>query len=156
MLKSELIYSVIIVILCLTDAMSHPIQPPKRTCGSDLNDRVSKICRPRGGYQRHSLHSRSRRSIVMECCWNVCPDSNIYNYCSNENVLEDSASNSRSSAVSSTTVYYENKSYQHTNDEVGDMTSEESVKSTNVNFFKSRQYGTISPDFRKETIYVKG
>lgn len=132
--------------------MAHPIMPlQQKTCGSDLNDRVARICLPRGGYHQ-SNHSRSKRSIVKECCWNVCPDTNIYYYCSNHDILDDSSDNL---AISTTTVRYMEQ-YQHRNDEVDDTSSKESVKSSNSNFFKSRQYGTISPEFRKEAIYVMG
>lgn len=151
MLKSALIYSAIVLLVCSIYVMSSPISPQKRTCGSDLNDRVSRICLPRGGYQRHSNHSRSKRSIVKECCWNVCPDSNIFYYCSNQNVLVDS-SLPANDAVRSTTVYYHTE--QQNDGSVEDLVTERSIMSTNLNFFKSRQYGTISPEFRKEAIYV--
>lgn len=124
--------------------MSHS---PRKTCGSDLSDRVSRICLPRGGYQRHPNHSRSKRSIVSECCWNVCPDANIYYYCSNENVMDDS---------DSTTAYYENEQDQHSNDKLEDIAMvESSTISTNLKISNSRQYSTISPEFRKGIIYVR-
>lgn len=42
------------------------------------------------------------------------------------------------------------------NGAVEDLVTEQSTILTNFNFFKSRQYGTISPEFRKEAIYVMG
>lgn len=119
---------------------ANAMQPPKRTCGSDLNDRVSRICLPRGGYQRHSHsnhHSRSKRSIVRECCLNVCEDSNIHFYCSSPNVMPTP---SQYGAITSTTANEDH------------FVTEQS----NLNFLRSRKYGTISPEFLKEAIYVKG
>lgn len=151
MLKGVFIYTVVVVLLCSIYVMSSPMQ---RTCGSDLNDRVSRICLPRGGYQRHSNHSRSKRSIVKECCWNVCPDSNIFYYCSNQNVVADSLLQSINDAITSATVNIHTERSKQNDDAVEDLVTEPSVLSTNLDFFKSRQYGTISPEFRKEAIYV--
>lgn len=146
-----LIYSVNVVFFCSINVMSNGMQPHRRTCGNDLTDRVSRICQPRGGYQRHS---RSRRSIVKECCYNVCPDSNIYYYCSNQNVLVESSMQSHNDAGTSAAAAYMQQ--KQNNDAVEDLVTEQSTILTNFNFFKSRQYGTISPEFRKEAIYVMG
>lgn len=137
--------SVILIFLCSIFVMPSSILTETRTCGSDLNDRVSRICQPRGGYRRHSNHSRSKRNIVQECCWHACPDSNIYYYCSNQNVLAHSPQQSLNDEVTSAMMPKQN-------DE--DLVTEKSVMSTNLDFFKSRQYGTISPEFRKGAIYV--
>lgn len=146
-----LIYSVNVVLFCSYNVMSNGMQPHRRTCGNDLTDRVSRICQPRGGYQRHS---RSRRSIVKECCYNVCPDSNIYYYCSNQNVLVESSLQSQNDAVTSAAAAYVQQKQNY--DSVEGFVTEQSTILTNLNFFKSRQYGTISPEFRKEAFYVMG
>lgn len=149
MSKNVIVRSVITMVLCSFYAMANPVvPPPSKTCGPVLSDRVSRICLPRGGYQRHWNHSRSKRSIVRECCWNVCPDSNILLYCSSENVefTADSSSTTPSqysSAIISTMNYQD------------DGAAEQStVFSTNSIFLKSRNHGTISPIFPNGAIYV--
>lgn len=152
-----LISCVYIVFCCSICVMCNSMQPLRKTCGSDLNDRVSRICEQRGGYYSTLKHSRSRRSIVKECCRNVCPDSNIYLYCSNQNALVESTQSDNDAVTSATNDYFLAIQKRQNDDAADvDLITEQSIVSSNSIFFKSRQYGTISPEFRKGAIYVMG
>ncbi|XP_055615295.1 insulin-like growth factor I [Toxorhynchites rutilus septentrionalis] len=69
----------------------------RKSCGKYLADRISDICKARGGYlqlspsttQRQS-HHRIKRGIVDECCKRSCTDATLTQYCmDNNNVLEE-------------------------------------------------------------------
>lgn len=65
---------------------AHPLRPSvaRKTCGSRLTERISKICETRGGH-RTSTHARVRRGVYNECCQSKCTDESLYDYCNDSN-----------------------------------------------------------------------
>lgn len=60
----------------------------RRSCGKYLADRISDLCKVRGGYNQlsstdriHQPHSRAKRGVVEECCKQSCTDTTLIQYC---------------------------------------------------------------------------
>ncbi|XP_053697684.1 insulin-like growth factor I [Sabethes cyaneus] len=60
----------------------------RRSCGKYLADRISDICKVRGGYTQlsssfiqHQSHRRKKRGVVEECCKRSCTDDTLIQYC---------------------------------------------------------------------------
>ncbi|XP_055524366.1 bombyxin B-7-like isoform X2 [Wyeomyia smithii] len=60
----------------------------RRSCGKYLADRISDICKARGGYTQlstsliqHQSHRRNKRGVVEECCKRSCTDDTLIQYC---------------------------------------------------------------------------
>lgn len=60
----------------------------RRSCGKYLADRISDLCKARGGYNQLSSsdsaalsHHRSKRGVVDECCKQSCTDTTLMQYC---------------------------------------------------------------------------
>lgn len=59
----------------------------RKTCGNELNQRVSQICTEYGGINGLEMDNRRvKRGIVEDCCHNRCHDVFIRRYyCKNSN-----------------------------------------------------------------------
>lgn len=60
----------------------------RKSCGKYLADRISDICKVRGGYTQLGFvdsgtpfHHRRKRGIVEECCKQSCTDAALMQYC---------------------------------------------------------------------------
>lgn len=71
-----------LVCLIIPSALSQPVNV-RRSCGTDLVERVERICQSRGGHMTYTQGRRFRRGIVSECCKYQCADHHLYAYCSN-------------------------------------------------------------------------
>lgn len=61
----------------------------RRSCGHSLVERVNQLCKSRGGHNYMDIQYRRKRSIISECCRNVCYDSQVHKYCFHQDPSDD-------------------------------------------------------------------
>lgn len=61
----------------------------RRSCGHSLVERVNQLCKSRGGHNYMDIQYRRKRSIISECCHNVCYDSQVHKYCLHQDPSDD-------------------------------------------------------------------
>lgn len=83
-MKTLLLILVLFIVMPLMMAKPAKVRIVRKTCGRDLVNRVNQICQNRGGHLTHTRAHRVRRGIVDECCMQICPDSHLWAYCSND------------------------------------------------------------------------
>lgn len=79
---------VTIVLLIMLSKSNVNARALRRSCGKYLADRISDLCKVRGGYNQLSftdsaqqIHHRAKRGVVEECCKQTCTDTTLIQYC---------------------------------------------------------------------------
>lgn len=80
-----------VVLLIMLSCSNVNARAFRRSCGKYLADRISDLCKARGGYNhpssRHDVlqtHHRVKRGVVDECCKQSCTDATLIQYCMNQ------------------------------------------------------------------------
>lgn len=79
---------VVVFLLILLTFKSVGARAVRKSCGKYLADRISDLCKARGGYSQltsadseQRSHRRTKRGIVEECCRQSCTDTILMQYC---------------------------------------------------------------------------
>ncbi|EAT44034.1 AAEL004547-PB [Aedes aegypti] len=79
---------VVVFLLILLIPKTVDARAVRKSCGKYLADRISDLCKARGGYSQltsveseRRSHRRSKRGIVEECCHQSCTDTILMQYC---------------------------------------------------------------------------
>ncbi|XP_058467984.1 bombyxin B-7-like [Malaya genurostris] len=93
-MKLELIITILATIPSCYNVSGRAV---RRSCGKYLADRISDICKVRGGYSQlssslnqQSSNHRAKRGIVEECCKRSCTDDTLIQYCMEHSSMENS------------------------------------------------------------------
>lgn len=83
----KLTFLVVFVLIILTN-MNVSARAVRKSCGKYFADRISDLCKARGGYSQlgsvdseQQSHHRTKRGIVEECCHQSCTDTVLMQYC---------------------------------------------------------------------------
>lgn len=83
----KLTYIVVFLLILLT-FKSVEARAVRKSCGKYLADRISDLCKARGGYSQltsgdseQRSHRRVKRGVVEECCRQSCTDTILMQYC---------------------------------------------------------------------------
>lgn len=83
-----MLFIIISIEIKFTQSQQQDILIIRKTCGNELNQRVSQICIDFGGINGLEMDNnrRVKRGIVEDCCHNRCHDIFIRRYyCKNSN-----------------------------------------------------------------------
>lgn len=94
---------ILTVVLYIMSSYQVHTRAVRRSCGKYLADRISDICKARGGYSQLneatstrapelSSHRRVRRGVVEECCRQSCTDTTLIQYCMEQSAVESAES----------------------------------------------------------------
>ncbi|XP_062539457.1 bombyxin B-2 homolog [Armigeres subalbatus] len=84
-MKPTFIVLLFLTMLLITNVSARAV---RRSCGKYLADRISDLCKVRGGYSQLGSvdggmqpYRRRKRGIVDECCKQSCTDAALMQYC---------------------------------------------------------------------------